>query len=231
MKANDVMVTNVITVSPDASIEDVAHLLLAHRISAVPVVGQRGELVGIISEGDLIRRAELGTERQRSWWLEMLAGRGKEALAAEYVKSHASKVADLMTREVITATPDAPLRDIAALLEKNRIKRVPIVADGRLVGIVSRANLVQALATLRKDVEHRSASDSIIRDKIMAQFNSEPWSKFSTLNATVQNGTVELWGIVDTEAEKQAARVAAETVAGVDAVEDNVVVQRMVFGS
>jgi CBS domain-containing protein len=231
MKANDVMVTNVITVGLDASIEDVAHLLLTHRISAVPVVGQRGELVGIISEGDLIRRAELGTHPRRSWWLEMLAGRGKEALAAEYVKSHAGKVADLMTQEVITATPDTPLRDIAALLEKNRIKRVPIVANGKVVGIVSRANLVQALATLRKDVEPGSMTDSIVRDKILAQFNLEPWSKFSTLNVTVQNGTVELWGIVDTEAEKQAARVAAEMVAGADAVEDNVVVQRMVFGS
>ena len=127
-----------------------------------------------------------------------------------------------MTRRVITATPGTSLRDIAALLEKNRIKRVPIVAKGRVVGIVSRANLIQALASLSEESKQSTASDLTIRKKVMAQFKSEQWSKHSLLNATVQGGTVTLWGIVDSEAEKEAARVAAEQVFGVKAVENNV---------
>src|SRR5262245_55635647 len=124
MKASDVMVSNVITVGPDASILDVADLLLRNRISAVPVVGANGEIVGIVSEGDLINRPESETERRNSWWLDALAS--KEILAVEYIKSHSRKVADVMTREVITASPDASVADVAALLERNRIKRVPI---------------------------------------------------------------------------------------------------------
>jgi predicted transcriptional regulator len=130
-----------------------------------------------------------------------------------------------MTRRVVTASPTAPLRDIAALLEKNRIKRVPILAKGKVVGIVSRANLIQALAGLREEDRQSATQDSTIRKKVMAQFRSEPWSKHALLNAMVQDGTVKLWGVVDSEAEKEAARVAAEQVAGVRAVENNVVVQ------
>jgi CBS domain-containing protein len=230
MNASDVMVTNVIAVGPNASVQEVANILLTNRISAAPVVDDDGELIGIISEGDLIRRAELGTERRRSWWLEIFASESKEDLAIEFVKSHASKVGDIMTREVITATPGTPLRDVAALLEKNRIKRVPIVERGRVVGIVSRANLVQALATLGKKIEPGTTSDSVIREKVMAQLSSEPWSRFSTLNATIQGGTVELWGVVETEAEKEAARVAAEVVPGVRAVENNVIVRPLISG-
>ena len=135
-----------------------------------------------------------------------------------------------MTRRVITARPATSLRDIAALLEKNRIKRVPIVANGKVVGIVSRANLIQALASLRKENEQSTTSASMIRKKVMAQFKSEQWSKHSLLNATVQGGTVKLWGIVDSEAEKEAARVAAEQVAGVQAIENNVIVLPVVAG-
>jgi CBS domain-containing protein len=230
MIARDVMVTNVITVAPGASVREVANILFSNRISALPVVDEHGSLVGIISEGDLVRRAELETEHRRSWWLEILANKSNEALAIEYVKSHACRVEDVMTREVITAKPTTPLRDIAALLEKNRIKRVPIVEDANLVGIVSRANLIQALATLRKESEQGTASDSIIREKVMAQFKSEQWSKYATLNATVRSGTVELWGFVGSEAEKEAARVAAELVAGVRAIENNVIVRPAVVG-
>jgi len=135
-----------------------------------------------------------------------------------------------MTRAVITAGPTTPLRKIAALLEKNRIKRVPIVAKGKVVGIVSRANLIQALASLRKEIESSTTSDSMIRKRIMGQFKSEQWSRRSILNATVQDGKVKLWGIVASEAEKEAARVAAELVAGVRAVENNVIVQPAIAG-
>ena len=129
MNAADVMVTNVITVGLDACLQDVAHLLLTNRISAVPIVDSDGKVVGIVSEGDLMRRAEAGTGRRRSWWLSLLTG--KEVLAAQYVKEHSRKVADVMTRDVITATPDTPLQDIANVLEKNSIKRCPSSRMGR----------------------------------------------------------------------------------------------------
>jgi CBS domain-containing protein len=151
MNAADVMISNVITVGPDANLQDVARGLLSNRISGMPVVAADGKLVGIISEGDLMRRAESGTERRRSWWLEMLTGR--EALAAQYIKEHSRKVSDVMTREVITVKPETPLNDIATLLERNGIKRVPVVKDGKVVGIVSRANLLQALASYRRPIE------------------------------------------------------------------------------
>src|SRR5262249_12175759 len=168
MIAADVMASNVITVRPETSVREVANLLLTHRISALPVVDEAGELVGIISEGDLIRRAETDTERRRSWWLELLIG--STPLATEYVKSHARKVADVMQRRVITATPETPLRDIAELLEKNHIKRIPIVKKRKIVGIVCRANLVQALASRWQEKEAQPAGgDLTIREEIMAR--------------------------------------------------------------
>jgi osmotically-inducible protein OsmY len=178
----------------------------------------------------LARRAELKTDYRRSWWLKIFARKSKEALAIEYTKSHARRVKDVMIRRVITARPATSLRDIAALLEKNRIKRVPIVANGKVVGIVSRANLIQALASFRKESEPSTAADSMIRKRVMAPFKSEQWSKQSLLNATVQGGIVKLWGIVDSEAEKEAARVAAEQVAGVQAIENNVIAQPVIAG-
>jgi CBS-domain-containing membrane protein len=222
MKARDVMVFPVITVKPSSSVKEVATTLLERRISAVPVVDDQGKLVGIISEGDLMHRSEAGTERQRSWWL--LGWTGDETLAAEYVKAHARKVADVMTRIVITATPETPLRDIAALLERNSIKRVPIVKDGQLVGIVSRANLIQAVASTRKGLEI-PLSDTTIRDKLLAHLTSQEWAHTSLLNVTVSGGVVNLWGITHSDAERMAIRVAAESAPGVCDVNDNLVTQ------
>ena len=228
MRAKDIMVTKVITVGPQASIQDVAKLLFSNRISAVPVVDEHGELTGIISEGDLVRRAEMDTNDRRSWWLELFTRKTKEELAKKYIKVHARRVKDVMTSTVITAKPTTPLRDIAALLEKNHIKRVPIIAKRKVVGIVSRANLIQALASLRAGSEQSTISDSMIRKKVIRQFKSEKWSKDSLLNVIVQDGTVKLWGIVVSEAEKEAARVAAELVEGVKAIENNVTVLPLV---
>src|SRR6516164_9799709 len=143
MKARDVMVSPVITVKPSSGVKEVAKIFLERRISAVPVVDDQGKLVGIVSEGDLLHRAETGTERRRSWWLRALTA--DAALATEYVKAHSRKITDVMTRDVITALPDVPLYEIATLLEKHSIKRVPIVKDGQLLGVVSRANLIQGL--------------------------------------------------------------------------------------
>jgi CBS domain-containing protein len=222
MKAADVMVSAVISVRPNARVEEVAGILLANRISAVPVMDEEGELLGIVSEGDLMRRPEAGTERRRSWWLEHLMG--KQVLAAEYVKSHSHKISDVMTRSVITATPDTPLGEIATLLEKNRIKRVPIVQNGKVVGIVSRANLLQALATLpTKGATTARADDSEIRDQVISRLNAELWRP-SLLNVTVYDGNVDLWGFVTSNDEKKAARIAAEGVAGVKSINDHLTI-------
>jgi CBS domain-containing protein len=224
MKAADVMVTNVITVGPEASVQEVACTLLGSRISGVPVVGWDGKLLGIVSEGDLMRRVEAGTCRRRPWWLAMFTGR--EVLASEFIKEHSRKVADVMTRQVVTAAPDTPLSDIANLLEKNAIKRVPIVSDGKVVGIVSRANLLQALAGLNKQAQPAGADgDSKIRERVLKQLKAEPWTRPSLINVIVQDGAVELWGIVDSASEKKAVRVAAEVTPGVRAVNDNLIIR------
>jgi CBS domain-containing protein len=221
MKASDVMVRDVVTVGPQATVQDVTTLLLKNRISALPVLDEAGKLLGIVSEGDLLHRAEADTERKHSWWLRMLSS--NESMAAEFVKSHARKVSDIMTRRVITAPPEMSLREIAALLERNGIKRVPIVEKGKVVGIVSRANLIQALATVPAPAPAKD--DVALRDEVMAKISAKSWARPSLLNAIVHDGTVELWGTVATDAEKNAVRVLAEIVPGVRAVKDNVTVR------
>ena len=218
MKARDVMVSPVITVKPSSSVKEVAKVFLERRISAVPVVDDHDKLVGVVSEGDLMHRSEAGTERRRSWWLRGLTG--DDALAAEYIKAHAHKVADIMTRRVITASPDTPLHEIAALLEKNSIKRVPIVNNGQLVGIVSRANLIQAVASGRKELKI-SVSDTSLRDKLLTHLKGQSWAHTGLLNVTVNDGVVNLWGMTNSDSERAAIRVAAETTPGVRAVNDH----------
>jgi CBS-domain-containing membrane protein len=218
------MVSDVITVKPDDTVQEVAGLLLVNRISAVPVVDDSGKIVGIVSEGDLLRRGENSTEHERPWWLKLLMGR--ELLAAEFIKEYGREVADVMTREVISAEPDTPVADIATLLERHRIKRVPIVQNGKIVGIVSRANLIQALAVSRnKALEPQTVADAELRDKLVLRLKTEPWVRPSLVNVTVTDGTVDLWGIVDSPVEKHALRVAVEVTPGVKAVNDNVVVR------
>jgi CBS domain-containing protein len=226
MKAADVMVSPVITVGPDATVQDVADILNRNRISAVPVLSQQGKILGIVSEGDLLRRVESGTERHHSWWLALLTSKFK--LRDEYVKSHSHKVTDVMTSSVLTVSPDTPLGDIASVLEKNGIKRVPVVTDGKLVGIVSRANLVQAIATIGKTIKTQDAvSDAALREKVIRQLDSLPLAWPALINVIVNDGNIELWGIVESESEKQVARVAAETAPGVGAVIDHLMISQV----
>jgi len=227
MKAADVMVSNVISVGSQASVQEVAHLLLRNTISGVPVTGPQGELVGIVSEGDLMRRPEAGTERRHSWWLGLLAS--SEGMASEYIKSHSHKVVDVMTRRVVTATPDTPVSEIAALLEKHGIKRVPIVTEGKVVGIVSRANLLHALASL-ENVPAGTIDDASIRSKLVSKLANERWTKPSLMNLIVHDGTVDLWGIVDSQTERKAVRVLVETTPGVRAVNDNLIIPSAMSG-
>jgi CBS domain-containing protein len=230
MKASDIMVTDVITVTPESDVREVATLLLTNHISAAPVVDAQGRLVGIISEGDLVRRGEAGTAHERPWWLQMLMGR--EFMAGEFLREHSRRVGDLMTREVVSAKPDTLVADIAELLERHRIKRVPIIADGRIVGIVSRANLIQALATFRRDaLEPEPVADAELRERVESRLRSEPWVRPSLVNVTVTDGTVDLWGVVDSATQKQALHVAVEIVPGVKAINDNVVVRPVGAGT
>ncbi len=223
MKAVDIMVTDVIAVTPETNVPQVAALLLSHHISAVPVLDAEGRLVGMISEGDLLHRGEAGTAHERPWWLQMLASR--ELLAGEFLREHSRRVGDLMTREVVTATPETPVADIATLLERNRIKRVPIIDNGRVVGIVSRANLIQALATSRGTPIEPQPADAELREKVVSRLRSEPWVRPALVNVTVADGTVDLWGIVDSATEKRALRVAVEVIPGVRAINDSIVVR------
>jgi CBS domain-containing protein len=204
----------------------VAQLLLRHRISAVPVIEADGKLVGIVSEGDLMRRAEAGTEPQRSWWLNMLAR--PETVASDYVRSHASLVKDVMTTKVVTVGEDEPVSHIAALLEEERIKRVPVCKDGRLIGIVSRADLLHGIATARLD--RTTKIDEEIRRVVVARMRDEAGVRDWLLNVTVSDGVVHFWGGVRSEEERRAARVAAETVVGVKEIEDHLTVVPQTFG-
>ena len=220
MRAIDVMTSEVLTVDENASVTAVAKLLAERGISAVPVVDAENRVIGVVSEGDLLHRAETGTERRRSWWLEMMASTNQ--LAGDYVKSHSQKVKDVMTRDVISVIEMTPVAEIAVLLETNRIKRVPVVRDGKLVGIVSRANLVRALAmTIDEQASGTEPDDRSIRDKLLAELKAQRWAEVSPANVTVKDGVVHLWSSYLSEQEKRALVVAAENTPGVRRVEDH----------
>ena len=174
MKAADVMVNDVITLRPDDTVQKAAKVLLDHRISGAPVLDAEGRLVGMLSEGDLMRRSEIGTERRQSWWLKLLSL--PEIEARDFVKAHAVKVADVMTRQMVTATESHTLGELASLLEKHGIKRVPIVQDKRVIGIVSRANLLQAFARASAEPDRETTGDDqATRERIVEQIRALPW--------------------------------------------------------
>ena len=203
MHATDIMTREVITVDENATVPEAAKLLAEHGISAVPVVDQHKRVIGIVSEGDLMHRAETGTERRRSWWLEMMSSTNQ--LAGEYIKSHSGKVKDVMTCGVLSVTEETPVADIAVLLETKRIKRVPVLRDGSLVGIVSRANLVRALAmTVNATADGSEADDRSIRDKLLAELKAQKWAEVSPANVTVKDGVVHQWSSYLSEQEKRA---------------------------
>ena len=221
MRAAEIMTTKVMTVGENASVAEVAKLLAEHGISAVPVVDTDNRVIGMVSEGDLLHRTETGTEQRRSWWLEMMASTNQ--LAGNYVKSHGANVKDVMTRDVISVTDTTTLADIAILLEANRIKRVPVVRDGKLVGIVSRANLVRALAmSTREPSSSAEVDDRTIRDELLAELRAQKWAEISPANVTVKDGVVHLWSSYLSEQERRGLVVAAENIPGVRRVEEHV---------
>jgi CBS domain-containing protein len=227
MNARDVMTTEVVTVRPETTVQELAKILSEKSISGAPVVDAGNRLVGLVSEGDLLHRAETGTERRvqprRSWWLDSVVA--EEEMARDYVKAHGRTVADIMTRDVISVGETADLADIAMLLETKRIKRVPVVAGDRLVGIVSRANLVRALATTASAPKIvADGDDRTIREQLLAELGRQRWANIWAADIMVRDRVVHLWFSSDeSEAERQAVRVAAENVAGVERVEEHIV--------
>jgi CBS domain-containing protein len=215
MNAKDIMTTRVVTVSPETPVAEIARRLLQRRISAVPVIDAEGRPVGIVSEGDLMRRPEAAGVRHPSWWLALIAE--PETQAREYVKAHGECAHDVMTRDVTTVTEEASLEEIATLLEKHRVKRVPVVRDGKVVGIVSRANLLQGVAA-RQPAPQASVGDRTLRERVTAAIQASG-SRIEFVNPVVEDGVVHLWGMTYSEAEREAIQIATAGVSGVKRIE------------
>lgn len=223
MKAKDVMTPNVITVDEHTPVEEIAQTLLKWRISAVPVVDDKDRLVGIVSEGDLVRRAETGTDRLPPWWLTALSD--SDTRAADYAKSHGHLAKDVMSKAVVTIAENTNLADIAQLLEERRIKRVPVIRQSRIVGIVSRANLLQGLAAAAEQSPMISGDDDHqIRAAVLNRLRNETDVDLASVNVTIGSGVAHIWGTAMSEAQKDAIRVAIESTPDVTRVEDHLTI-------
>jgi len=219
MQVRDVMTRSVISVAVGQTVLEAVRTMLQNRISGLPVVDAQGNLVGMVTEGDFLRRGEIGTERRRPKWFEFLLGPGR--LANEYVHASGRKVEDVMTGDAVTVTEDDSLETVVELMERRRIKRLPVLRNGKMVGIVSRANLMHALVSLARDAQGPAGGDSAIRERIVAAYVRQPWAP--QVNVAVKNGVAELWGTITDERERQACVVAAENAAGVKKVHDHLV--------
>jgi len=218
MHARHVMTTKLITIGETATVQEAARLMSEKDVSALPVVDEQGRFVGLLSEADLLHRQEIGTQLVRPWWLEAVTP--ASTLAAEFLQAHGTEVRELMSTKVVSAAPSAPLSEIAALMERHRVKRIPIVEDGRLVGVVSRANLVQALASVSSPVAKTVEQDRVIRTELLSRLAEQRWTDFGDRNVTVSDGVVHLWGLVGSPAERGALVALAAEVPGVKRVAD-----------
>ena len=218
MRAHQIMTRSVISVTPDASILEAANVMLRWHVSGLPVVDAAGKLVGIVSEGDFLRRGEIGTQRKRGRWLKFWLGAGQAA--TDFVHENGRKVSEVMTKDPFTIAEDTPLGEIVTSMETNGVKRLPVMRGDTLVGIVSRANLLQAVASLAHEIPDPTADDDHIRRRIMAAIEKNDWSPFG-VNVIVRDGIVHLSGVITEERSRQATIVAAENVAGVKKVHDH----------
>jgi CBS domain-containing protein len=221
MKASEIMTRSVVTVGRGTPVAQAIRLMLDNHVSGLPVLDDDGKLVGILTEGDLLHRSETGTERHRPRWLEVLMGPGR--MATEYVRTHGRRVAEIMTQNVTTVTANSPLDEIVQLMEHRRIKRVPVMDGGALIGIVSRADLLRTLALALEKQPGEKHSDEEILGQIHAELAKVAWVPRDGLSITVNGGVVDLNGVILEEKEREALRVVAENVEGVTAVEDHLV--------
>jgi CBS domain-containing protein len=229
MKASEIMSRNVATVGPDTPVVDAIHLMLDRGISGLPVVDSNGKVVGIVTEGDLLRRAEMRTERQRPRWLEFLLGPCR--LAEEYVRTHGRKVGEIMTEQVISVSEDTPLAAIVELMERHRVKRLPVLRGDALIGIVSRADLMRALVQFTASETASACNDDEIREQVLAELAKSVWAPRAGISIAVENGVVDLDGTIINEKERAALRVAAENTPGVKTVRDHLVWVELVSGT
>ena len=218
MHAHQIMTRPVITVTPETTIVEAANTMLQRHVSGLPVTDAAGKLVGIISEGDFIRRSEIGTQRKRGRFLKFILGPGKAA--TDFVHEHGRKVAEIMTPEPLTITEDTALEEIVELMEKNNVKRLPVMRGDRIVGIVSRANLLQAVASLAREVPDPTADDDHIRNRVIDEIEKNDWCPFG-LDVIVRGGIVHLSGVITEERSRKASVVAAENITGVTKVHDH----------
>jgi len=220
MRVGDVMTRNVISIGVDQTIFEAARRMLENDISGLPVVNATGNLIGMVTEGDFLRRSEIGTERRRPKWLELMVGPGR--MAEDYVHASGRKVEEVKTRDPVTVTEDDTLEAVVELMESRRIKRLPVLQNGKMVGIISRANLMHALVSLaRSAAETPTGEGSEIRERILSTFAKEPWAP--RIDVVVKDGIVELWGTIVDERERQACIVVAENTVGVHTVHDHLV--------
>ena len=228
MKVSDVMTRRVISVSPETSVFVAIRLMLKHHVSGLPVIDNHGKLVGILSEGDFLRRGEIETERKRSVWLDALFGPADGA--ADYVHSHGLAVKDVMTRDPITVTENTTLDEVVRLMENRNVKRLPVLRDGKVIGIVSRANLMRALLSIHRTTPQSSDSDAEIREHVLAEVRRHDWSSGAAVDVVVHSGMVDLWGSVRDLAQRDALKVLAENVPGVVRVENHLTVKDQFIG-
>ncbi|WP_072389442.1 CBS domain-containing protein [Hyphomicrobium sp. CS1BSMeth3] len=220
MNVQDAMTNKVVSVKPETTVGEIAALLVNHRISAVPVVSEDNRIIGIVSQTDRGHRSETGTERKRKWWLAIFDD--AEVQAREYLKSHGLRAGDVMTRHVITVTPTMGLSEVAETLDTHHIRQVPVVDDGKLVGMISRADLVRKLAEASITASAARPQNGQLQKAVWAAIKSQPWLNSAILSTSVLDGAVEIYGAVNSDAERQALRVLIENVPGVRRVENRV---------
>jgi CBS domain-containing protein len=220
MKAHEAMSKDVIAVGPDRTVREIAALLVRHRISAVPVVSEDGRVIGIVSQTDLGHRSETDTEKRRKWWLDLFAD--SSAKAREYIKSHGIVAEDVMTRFVVSVSKDAQLSEVAEILDTHRIRQVPVMEGGKLVGMISRADLVRKLAEATITPSTARPENGALQKAIWERIKAQSWLEAALVNIAVKDGVVELWGAVASDEQRRALRILVEGVSGVQRVEDNV---------
>ncbi len=220
MNAQEAMTKDVVTVGPQTTVSDIADLLVRHRISAVPVVSDGNRVVGIVSQTDLGHRAETGTEKRRKWWLDIFADSNSKA--REYIRSHGLKAEDIMSRILVSVSKDASLSEVADVLDTHRIRQVPVMDDGKLVGMISRADLVRKLAEIKVAAPAARSDSGALQKAIWDEIKAQEWLRSAYINLAVKDGVVDLYGSVDSDEQRQALHVLVEGVRGVRKVEDNV---------